>query len=194
MLNEGNVDAEEGAEFFRGEQFPLGAVGEDAAVFIRMTRSISGRMSARWWVTMRMPVPCCATWRRASRSSRWAARSRALEGSSRRSFGLVDKGAGDHDAALFAGGHFADEFGFEMGGLHELEGLGGPVAHFRRDMEIGPEGGGGEESGDDGVEPASDGVCARRGGSAETTPRWVRSWGDIPAFATEEKAELGGGV
>jgi hypothetical protein len=36
--------------------------------------------------------------------------------------GLMDEGAGDHNAALLAGGHLSDELLSEMGGLHEVEG------------------------------------------------------------------------
>ena len=64
----------------------------------------------------------------------------------------VDEGAGDEDAALFSGGHFADEVVGEMGGVDAFESLGGAVAHVIGDDKVGPEGGGGEEAGDDGVE------------------------------------------
>jgi len=54
--------------------------------------------------------------------------------------GAVDKGAGDEDAALFSGGHFADEVVGEVGGVDAFESLGGALAHVVGDDEVGPEG------------------------------------------------------
>ena len=54
--------------------------------------------------------------------------------------GAVHEGAGDEDAAFFSGGHFTNQLIGEMGGLHAREGFHGTLAHFIRDMQIGPEG------------------------------------------------------
>ena len=51
----------------------------------------------------------------------------------------VDEGAGDENAALFSGGHFADELLGEVGGVDAFEGFGGAEAHFFGDDEVGPE-------------------------------------------------------
>ena len=67
--------------------------------------------------------------------------------------GPMDEGAGDEDAALFAGGHFADKPGGKVRGFDAFERFGGTVAHFGGDVEVGPQSGCGEEAGDDGVEP-----------------------------------------
>ena len=82
----------------------------------------------------------------------------------------VDEGARDEDAALFSGGHFADELIGEMRGFHALEGFTRAVAHFVGDVQIGPEGGRREEAGDDGVEAGGDGG-ALAGQSAWARPR-----------------------
>ncbi len=66
--------------------------------------------------------------------------------------GPVDKRAGDEDAALFAGGHLADQARRQMGRLDAFEGFAGALAHQVCDVEIGPEGGGGKESREDGIE------------------------------------------
>jgi hypothetical protein len=78
-----------------------------------------------------------------------------------------------------------------MRGLHELKGLVGAGAHFGRDVEIGPERRGGEESGNDGVEAAGDGgaLAGELGGNDAEVGAEL---GDVPPFAAEE-AELGGG-
>jgi alpha-L-fucosidase len=65
--------------------------------------------------------------------------------------GGVDEGAGDLNAAEFAGGHFAEGLGGEVGGIEAVEGLGGAESHLGRGREVGPEGGAREEGGDDGV-------------------------------------------
>jgi len=79
--------------------------------------------------------------------------------------GAVDEGAGDEDAASFSGGHFADFLLGEVGGVDAFEGFGGSEAHFVGNDEVGPEGGCGEESGDDGVE--ADGAADRGAGGVE---------------------------
>ncbi len=106
-------------------------------------------------------------------------------------FRLVDEGTGDHDAALLAGRHFPDEFRFEVRGLHQLERLVGAVAHVGRDVQVGPEGGSGEESGNDGIETASDGR-AFAGEFGGDDAQMSAELGDIPALAAEQ-AQFGGG-
>ena len=75
--------------------------------------------------------------------------------------GAVDEGAGDLDAAFFSGGHFSYWLFGEVGGIDAFESFGGVVAHVFGDDEVGPEGGGGEEAGDDGVH-----TCGAAGGAA----------------------------
>src|SRR5271170_4980711 len=97
----------------------------------------------------------------------------------------MDEGAGDHDAALLAGGHLADEFFSEMRGLHELKRGVGASAHLRRDVEVRPERGGGEESGDNGVDSTRD-ACALAGQMRFDDAQVLAELGDIPALATEQ--------
>ena len=192
MLEEGNVDAEEVAEFFRSKQFALRAVGEDAAA-LHHDDAVDFRENVG--EVMGDHEDADALLRDAAESIAQLALGGEVKGVGRlveeKHFGLVDEGAGDHDAALLASGHFADQFQFEMRGLHELESLVGAGTHFRRDVEIGPEGRGGEESGDDGVEAAGDGG-ALAGEFGGDNAEMGAELGDIPALATEE-AEFGGG-
>ena len=58
-----------------------------------------------------------------------------------------------HDAALLACGHFAYGLGCEAGCVDLVEYVGGVSAHVVRHGEIGPEGGAGEEAGEDGIQP-----------------------------------------
>src|ERR1700682_6027527 len=94
----------------------------------------------------RMPVPCWARVRRRSRRSCWAARSRALEGSSRRS---MDEEATRARPIMMRRCSPADIW---------PAGFVGAGAHLRRDRggEVWPECGAGEEAGKDGF--ASGGV------------------------------------
>lgn len=75
--------------------------------------------------------------------------------------------------------------------MHELEGLVSAGAHFRRDMEVGPEGRGGEESGNDRVEAAGDG-CAFTGEFGGDDAEVGAELGNVPTLAAEE-AQLRGG-
>jgi len=192
MLDEADVDAEEGAEFFGGEQFLLRAVGEDAAVF---HHDDAGYLRKNVGDVVGDHEDADAFAGDAAESVAELALGGEVESVGRfveeKHFGPVNKGASDHDAALLTGGHFADEFQFEMRGLHELEGLVGASAHFRRDVEVGPEGRGGEEAGNDGVETARDGgaLAGKLGGDDAEVGAEL---GDVPALAAEE-AELGGG-
>jgi hypothetical protein len=111
--------------------------------------------------------------------------------------GAVDEGAGDEDAALFSGGHFADEVVGEVGGVDAFESFCGAEAHFVGDDEVGPERGGGEEAGDDGVEAggASGGAAGgvgRAGGGVEAgvgvgdDSEVLAEFGQVPAAAAED--------
>ena len=192
MLDESDLDAEEGAQLFRGEQFPFGTVGHDAALPHHDDAVDFGKDVGQM---MRDHEDTHALAGDAAKRLAQFALSGKIEGVGglveQEHFGLVDEGAGDHDAALFTGGHFPDELGFEMRGLHEVKSLVGAIAHLGRDVQVGPEGGGGEESGDDGIEAGGDGGALAgelRGDDAEMGAK-LR---DVPAFASEQ-AELGGG-
>src|SRR5271156_1944792 len=97
----------------------------------------------------------------------------------------MDEGAGDHDAAPLTGGHLADEFFSEMRGLHELQRGVSTGAHLRRDVQVRPEGRGGEESGDNGVDSARD-AGALAGQMRFDDAEMLAELGNIPALATEQ--------
>jgi hypothetical protein len=96
-----------------------------------------------------------------------------------------DEGAGDHDAALLAGGHFADGLIAEGDGVDLGEDLVGAGVHLVGDVKVGPEGGAGKEAGEDGV--AAGGL---EGGFAGEIGRdnteHLFEFGEIPALAAEE--------
>jgi len=111
--------------------------------------------------------------------------------------GAMDEGAGDLDAALFSGGHFADSLVCEVGGVDAFEGFGGAVAHFFGNDEVGPEGAGAEEAGDDGVGSggaaggASGGVDGFGGGvkagmAVGDSAEVLAEFGEVPAWAAED--------
>lgn len=104
--------------------------------------------------------------------------------------GAVDERTGDHDAALLAGGHFADFLLGEVKGVDALESFDGAVAHFLGDDKIGPEGGGGEEAGDDGVEAGGDGgaLAGEFGaeGAVGDDAEVLAELGEVPAMAAED--------
>lgn len=102
--------------------------------------------------------------------------------------GAVDEGAGDEDAAFFAGGHFADGVPGEVGGMDAVEGFGGAIAHFVCNNEIGPEGGCSEEAGDDGVE--ADGAAGGAAGGVWGAGGEVHA-GEVVTDDAEVLAELG---
>ena len=70
------------------------------------------------------------------------------------------------------------------------KGFVGAVAHLRRDMKIGPEGGGGEEAGDHGIEPGGNGGALAgkvRAHQARADHAEVAAQlGEIPAVAAED--------
>ncbi len=63
------------------------------------------------------------------------------------------QGAAYQDTALLACGHFAYGLGSEVGCIDLMENFGGASSHVGGYGEIGPDGGAGEEAGEDGVEP-----------------------------------------
>jgi hypothetical protein len=192
VLDETDVDPKQRAEFFRSEQFPLRAVGKDAAA-LHHDDAIDLRENVGDVVGDHQNAD--ALLGDAAEGFTELALGCEVEGVGglveEQHVGLVDEGAGDHDAALFAGRHFADQFRFEMRGLHEQEGVVGALAHFRRDVEVGPKGGGRKESGNDGVETTGHGGALARqfGGDDAEVGAKLR---DIPPLAAEE-AQLGGG-
>jgi len=97
----------------------------------------------------------------------------------------VDERSGDHDAALFSGGHFADELIGEVRGFHAFEGFAGALAHFIGDMQVGPEGRCGEESCGDGVEAGSDGG-AFAGEIGDHDSEVAAELCEVPALAAED--------
>ena len=192
MLDEADFDAEEVAEFFGGEQFPLGGVGEDAALAhhddaFDLGKNVGDVVG--------------------DEEDAGALLSDAAEGFAKFTLGgevegvrrlveeqhlwLVDEGAGDHDAALLAGRHLSDELRFEVRGLHQDECFVGALAHGRFHVEVGPEGRSGEESGDHGVEAAGDrgALAGEFGGDDAEVGAELR---DVPALVAEE-AKFGGG-
>ena len=192
MLDEGNVDAEQGAKFFWSEEFLFGTVGENAAVahhdhpvdFGKNVGQMMGDHQDADSLLRNLAKGCTQL---ALRGEVEGIRGLVEE----KHFRPMDQGPGDHDAALLAGGHFANELRFEVRGLHELEGLVGAVPHVGRDVEVGPQGGGGEESGNDGVEAARDRCTFARqlsGDDAEVCTE-LRN---IPALAAKEAQRSGG--
>lgn len=192
MLDQRDVDTEERAELLRTDQFAFRAVGEDAPIphhddaidFLEDVGEV-----------MRDHQDANTLLGDLAESFAQFALSGEVEGIGwlveEQHFRLVDKGAGDHDAPLLAGRHFADQFRPEVGGLHELERLVGAVAHLRSDVEVGPERGGGEETGDDSVEPSGDRRALAgkfRGDDAEMGAE-LR---DVPALAAEQPQLSGG--
>ena len=104
------------------------------------------------------------------------------------------EGSADHDATLLAGGHLAYGLVGEVGGADLLEYLVGAGVHGRGDggNEIGPEGGAGEEAGEDGV--AAGGV--ERGLTGELGGDYAEAlfeFGEVPAVTTED-ADAGFGL
>ena len=99
--------------------------------------------------------------------------------------GTMDEGARDEDAALFSRGHFADQACGEVRGFHAGEGFSSAGAHFSGDVEIGPEGGGGEEAGDDGVEAGGDGG-ALAGQIGADHAEVATQLGEVPAIAAKD--------
>jgi hypothetical protein len=192
VLDESDVDAEQVAQLLLGQQFPFCAVGKDAAV-AHHDHPVDFRENVGDVVgdhenanpLLRHAAESCA-------ELALGGEVKGVRGLvEEQHFRLVDECAGDHDAALLAGRHLSDKLGFEMGGLHELEGLVGALAHFRRYVQVGPEGRGGEESCDDGVKASGDGSAfpGQLSGDDAEVGAELR---DVPAL-TSEQAQLCGG-
>ncbi len=95
------------------------------------------------------------------------------------------EGPGDQDAALLAGGHLTDELMAEIRGADLVEEIFRAGAHRGGDREVGPEGGGGEEAGEDGVKAGGleEGSAGKiRGDDSEA----LAEFGEIPAGAAED--------
>ena len=99
--------------------------------------------------------------------------------------GTMDQGARDEDASFLAGRHFADEAMGEMGCLDAGEGFGSAGAHLRLDVEVGPQGGGGKKSGDDGVEAGGDGGSFA-GQVGTDHAEVLAELGQVPAIAAKD--------
>jgi len=110
VLDEADIDAEEGAEFFWGQQFALRAVGEDATVFHHDDAVDFGEDVGE---VVGDYEDADALLRHAAESIAQFALGGKVEGVGglveEEHFGLMNEGAGDHDAALLAGRHFADQ-------------------------------------------------------------------------------------
>lgn len=191
-LEQVDFDTEQVAELLRGDQLLPGAVGEDAAV-AHHDDAVDLRQDVGQVVRDHENADALA----GDAAQRFAelALSGEIEGVGglveEEHLRLVDEGAGNHDAALLAGRHLSDKLGFEMRGLHQVQRLVGAVAHLRRDVEIRPEGGGGEKAGDNGVEAGGDGGAFARelGGDDAEMGAELR---DVPAGSAKE-TQLGGG-
>lgn len=187
VLDEGDFDAEEGAEIFRSDEVVFGAVGDDAAV-AHEDDAVDFRNDVGEVVGDHEDAGAFAG--DAAEGVTQLALGGEVEGVGglveEKHFRAVDEGAGDHDAALLSGGHFSDELFREVGGVHEEQGFAGAGAHLRGDVEIGPERGGGEESGGDGVEAGGDGsaLAGKLGGDDAEVGAEL---GDVPAAAAEEE-------
>jgi len=101
------------------------------------------------------------------------------------------EGPGNQDAALLAGGHFADELMAEAGGADLVEEVFGAGAHAGGDGEVGPKGGGGEEAGEDRVQARGmeEGFAGQVGGD---DAKALAEFGEIPA-GTAKKVDGGAG-
>ena len=192
MLDERDVDPKEVAELFLGQQFPFGAIGEDAPV-AHHDHPVDLRKNVGDVVGHHENADSLLRYA-AQGCTEFALRGQ-VEGIGgfveKQHFGLMDEGAGDHDTPLLAGRHLSDKLRFEVRGLHQLECLVGPLTHFRRDVQVGPESRGGEESGNNGIEAAGDGgaLTGEFGGDDAEVGAELR---DVPALAAKE-AQLGGG-
>lgn len=91
----------------------------------------------------------------------------------------------DHDAALLTGRHLTDGFVAEAFGTYQVEELFRARAHGGCDGEVGPQGRGGEEPGEDGIESGGleGGFAGELGGDdSESTAEL----GEIPARTTKD--------
>ena len=96
-----------------------------------------------------------------------------------------DEGAANHDATLLAGGHFAHGLVGELGCVDLMENFVGAGAHGVGDGEVGPEGGTGEEAGEDSV-AASSGEGLLAGKFGRDNAEALFEFGEVPAVAAED--------
>lgn len=192
MFDESHFDAKERAQVSRSEQLPLGSIGIDAALFhhddpVDLREDVA-KVVGHHEDANALPGD-------AAEGLAELALGGEVEGVGgfveEQHFRLVHQSPGDHDASLLAGRHFADSFGGEVIGLHQVQRFAGAGTHFRRDVEIGPESRGGEESSDNGIETAGHGstLAGELGRDNAEVRTKLRN---IPALAAEE-AELGCG-
>jgi len=192
MLDEGNVDAEQGAKFFWSEQFLFGTVGEDAAVLHHDDAVDFGKDVSQMVCDHQNADSLLRDLAESFTQLALSGEVKGIRGLvEEKHFRLMDQGAGDHDAPLLAGRHFANELRFEVRGLHELEGLVGAVAHVGRNVEVGPERRRGEETSDHGIETACD-RCPFAGQFRGDNAQMSAELRNIPALAAEQ-AQLRGG-
>ena len=139
MIAVGAVDRDRQFEQLRqprgGQHLGLGAVAGDAAGS-STTRSISGMISSRWWVTRITVVPCRATERTRSMNAWRAARSRRSVGSSRTRPRLGHEDARQHDAAGLAARQLVQESRRQVPRADRLERGGGALAHRAGDLAV----------------------------------------------------------
>ena len=197
MLHEGHFNAEERAKFGRGQQVALRTVGKDAAVFHHDDAVDFGQdvcqMVGDHKYAHALPGHMPEGLAQLALGGEVEGVRRLVE---QKHLRLVDKGPGDHDAPLLPGRHFTHQLRFEVGGLHEVEGLACSGAHFRRDVKVGPQGRRGEESGNHGIDAARDGrALARefRGDDAEVGAQ-LRNIPALPAKEPELRCGRDDGV
>jgi hypothetical protein len=156
-LSEGDFDTEEVVEFFGGDQFFSRAIGNDAA---GAHHNDAGDLGQDVGEVVRHHNDSSSLLGDQAQGFAEFALGSDVKGVGRfveqEHTGLMDEGAGDHDTALLAGGHLADEFVFQMSSLHEFECGVSAGVHLGCDVQVGPERGGGEKSGDDGIDTAGD--------------------------------------
>lgn len=192
MLDQCDVDTEERAELLRTDQFAFRAVGEDASVLhhddaVDFLEDV-GEVVRDHQNAHTLAGDLAESFAEFALSGEVESVRGLVE---EQHFGPMNEGAGDHNAALLAGRHFADKLGFEVGSLHQDKCFVSAVAHFRSDMQVGPERGGGEETGDDRVETAGHGRALAgefRGDDAEMGAE-LR---DVPARAAQQPQLSGG--
>ena len=186
LLREIDLGVEEVAETGGGEKLRFRAIGDDAAVFhhedaIDLGDNVGDVVGDE---------------QDASSLLRKAAEEMAklvLRGEIKGVGGLVeeehlrggDESAPNHDASLLPGGHMADEPIAKRLGVDEGEDFVGASAHRFGDREIGPEGGAGEETGEDGI-ASGGGECGFAGKLGGDNAEAFLELGEVPAAAAED--------
>src|SRR5579883_1195800 len=100
---------------------------------------------------------------------------------------FVDEGAGDHDAALLPRRHFAHEFVCQMCCFHQRHGFLRPFSHFRGDMQIRPDCGGGKETSNDYIAAFGYGRTLT-GHVGRNDSEMLAQLGNVPSLAPEQAA------